>query len=507
MDRWLKNPNVVRVIALLLSVLLWFVVHMEGQQSPAQPNWTARSTSKEIEQVGIEVVGLDENRYELLSIEPNQVRIRVSGLPNVLSEVTTQTARVRLDLSAAVSGVQQIQLEPVGFPPQVDVDLFPSSVTVTLEEKLMREMPVVIDVTGEPGQGLVAGTPTVQPNRVYVTYRESGIDEIEVVRGTVDVSGAETSVRKQIRLFAYNGNGERMDAVIEPSVVEVEVPITHPARTMPLQIQLIGEPAPGYSVASFDQTPLEVAVFGEERVLERLEFYAGGSVDITGWDADRTVSVTVPLIEGVSQVEPVTAEVKVRIVPAVRRDYSGVKLKLAGERGNLEAIIRDPQSGVMTITLEGAAETLDELDADDIDLIVDVSNLTEGVHQVEVSYSLPAFVRVVEDGTPATVTVEIRDPGAEVTGGSPAEPPVDDGEPGGDANEGEGSPQPDDGDGEDGTDQASDPANQQQGRQSHVNDGGKPAGSGMTGGEAGRPDEAEPKLPAAGLRQLFGTGA
>src|SRR5690606_26443010 len=128
--------------------------------------------------------------YELVAIEPSLVRVRVSGLPNVLNRVTTQTARVRLDLGAAVSGVQQMQLMPVGFPEQVEVEMFPSSVTVTIEEKLVREMPVTIDVTGEPAEGYVAGTPTATPNRVYVTYRESGIDDIAAVRGTVDVGGA-----------------------------------------------------------------------------------------------------------------------------------------------------------------------------------------------------------------------------------------------------------------------------------------------------------------------------
>lgn len=419
MDKWLRNPNVVRIIALLLSVLLWFVVHMESQQSPGQTNWTERSTSKEIEQVGIEVVGLDENRYELVSIEPTQVRVRVSGLPNVLSRVTTQTARVRLDLGEATSGMQQIRLEPVGFPEQVDVEIFPSSVLVVIEEKLMREMPVNIELIGNPAAGLVAGTPTVQPNRVYVTARESGIDEIAAVRGVVDISGADSTIRKQIRLFAYNKDGKETEAVIEPSVVEVEVPITLPAKTMPLQIRLIGEVAAGFSVASVEQTPQDVAVFGNEEVLAGLEFYAGGVVDLTGLSADATVTVDLPKINGVSQVEPATAQVAVKIVPAARKQLDNVRLNLAGVRNNLEAVIMNPSDGLMTVTLEGAPDTLADIGPEDIDLIVDVSNLAEGIHQVEVSYSLPAFVHVVNNGSPATVTVNIRHPDAEETGGTP----------------------------------------------------------------------------------------
>lgn len=451
MDRWLRNPNVVRVIALALGVLLWFVVHMESQQAPVQTSWSGRSTSKEIEGVGIEVVGLDESRYELVSIEPSLVRVRVSGLPNILSRVTTQTARVRLDLGSATSGVQQMQLEPVGFPEQVEVEIFPSSVTVTIEEKLVREMPVVIDVTGEPAEGFVAGTPTVTPNRVYVTYRESGIDDIAVVRGTVDVSGAGGPVRKQIRLFAYNGKGERVEALIEPSVVEVEVPVSHPAVTLPLKIGITGEPAGGYSVAGVEQKPLEVAVFGEERVLSRLEFYDGGSVDVTGLKQDAAFNLTLPKIDGVSQVEPETVQVKVRIVPSARKTFTGVKLNVSGVRSGFAASIREPREGVMPVTLEGAADILDHLDAGDIDLIVDVSNLAEGVHQVDVTYGLPAFVRVVHDGAPPAVTVEIRPAAADETGASPEAPPDDGGAAGGAAGpggSGDGAGGPDGGPGE-----------------------------------------------------------
>lgn len=492
MDKWLRNPNVVRIVALLLSILLWFVVHMEGQQNPSQTGWTERSTSKEIEQVGIEVVGLDESRYELLAIEPTQVRIRVSGLPNVLSRVTTQTARVQLDLTNAASGVQQIQLKPAGFPEQVEVEIFPEAVMVTLEEKLMREMPVDIRVTGQPAGGFVVGTPTVQPNRVYVTMRESAIDQIAAVRGTVDVSGADTLVRKQIRLFAYNEDGERMEAVLEPSVVEVEVPVTHPGRTMPLQILLTGEPAPGYSVASVEQTPLEVVVFGNEQVLSWLEFYYGGSVDIASLSTDVSVPITLPKINGVSQVEPETAQVDVRIVPATRAAVEGVRLNPSGVRPDLEAVIRDPAEGVMTVMLEGAPETLAGIGPEDIDVIVDVSGLPEGIHEVELSYSLPAFVRVVEDETPASVTVEIREPGASEADGPAVGTPdgaADDG--GEDEATGDGGPSA----GLPGTGVGNETAGQEKGNESEQVSHGN--GNGQRDGN----------VPTARMRKHLGTGA
>src|SRR5690606_15082086 len=113
MDNWIRNSKVVYIIALVLSVLLWLVVHMEGrQQTPTVVAETERS--KEINGVSIDTVGLDETKYFLVSIDPSEVRLRVTGKPADLAKVTTQNAKVQLNLAEAVSGQQRIALEPVG---------------------------------------------------------------------------------------------------------------------------------------------------------------------------------------------------------------------------------------------------------------------------------------------------------------------------------------------------------------------------------------------------------
>jgi len=101
-------------------------------------------------------------------------------------------------------------------------------------------------------------------------------------------------------------------------------------------------------------------------------------------------------------------ELKLHISPSERRTFTNVKLMVAGVVEPLEAVVTNPPDGLTSVTLEGAPEVLSRLTPNDIDLIVDVGNLSVGVHQVNVSYSLPAFVRVVEE-TPTTVTVEVKE--------------------------------------------------------------------------------------------------
>jgi len=407
MDKWLRNQNVVLGIALIIALLLWLVVHMEDQkQTPKIAVET--NNSREIDDVSIEAVGLDVSKFGLVSISPEDVRLRVIGKSSVLSQINPKTVKVRLDLSNAVKGKQSMKLIAIGFPSKVEVEIIPSNVTVTIEEMLTKEMSVVVESKGKAAEGLVVGAPIVQPNRVFVTTTESQIDQIAVIKGEIDVNGAEENVKRQIKLAAYNSNGEKIEADIAPPIVEVEVPISLPSKTVPLQIKINGTPAPGYSLSSYEQNPMEVVVYGDQQMLNGIDFYDGVLVDITNLSGDRTVTVDIPLKTAIARIEPSKVEVKLHISPSERRTFTNVKLMVAGVVEPLEAVVTNPPDGLTSVTLEGAPEVLSRLTPNDIDLIVDVGNLSVGVHQVNVSYSLPAFVRVVEE-TPTTVTVEVKE--------------------------------------------------------------------------------------------------
>ncbi len=406
MNRWISNPNVIRIIALVLSILVWIVVHMEGRQQNTS-SVTPTETSREIENVSITMGGLDDQKFTLVSVEPREVKLRLVGRSSDLRRITSQSFSVQLDLSGVVKGEQRIMLRPEGFPSQVDVEIIPANVLVVVEEKLTKEMPVVVETTGNPATGLVVGTPVVQPNRVYVTVPESSLHGVAVVKGQIDVEGAKENVKKQVKLVAYNENGEVVNAVIDPSVVEAEVPINLPSKVVPLQVKLNGTPASGFSLASFEQSLSEIVVYGDQQRLNALDFYNGVETDITGLSESRTVTVDIPVLQGLSKVEPTKVEIKINIVPSVQRTFEDVKLAVSSIGDQYEVDVVDPLEQMIDVTLEGSPEVLSRLKSEDIDLIVDVSNLPIGTHQVTVSYSLPAYVRVV--GEPAVVTVDIKE--------------------------------------------------------------------------------------------------
>lgn len=153
MDKWLRNVNVVRVVALMVGVLLWFIVHMDETVNDNSGTAQSQITENTIYNVTVKTTGLDTQRYAIVSMDPTQVDITVRGKPEQLLEVNTKTgqSRIEADLSNVTLGENQILLKAISFPSGVTVEkIEPAQVNVIVEEVVQKEVPVRVDVTGQP---------------------------------------------------------------------------------------------------------------------------------------------------------------------------------------------------------------------------------------------------------------------------------------------------------------------------------------------------------------------
>lgn len=417
MDRWFSNINVIRVVAIVLGVLLWVIVRLDVQNSSTgtQPSLT----SEKITNVSISVVGLDENRYSLVSIDPQTVNVELNGTASAIRRISTRDYKVELDLSAVEPGEQLVRLRPSGFPNGVEVNIDPPNVYVTVEEKQRREMPATIDVTGTPAEGYTAGDPIVEPNRVNVTVSGTLGEQLDKVVGEVSVDGATSTVKDQVKLAALDKNGKPLDVVISPPVVDVEVPVSSPFKTVPLQINLNGEPPAGYAVGAFEQNVSEVTVYGKQAYLNSLEFYDGLSIDLSRLTETTDYEFTIPVLEGIELVSPAAVTARVTIVPSTTTTIDSITLSVNGKSDEYGYKLVSPTDSTFNVTVEAAPDIAATLTKDDVKAIVNVSNMPAGVHQLPVEYNLPSFVKAAS-GNVQHVTLEItpKADGAGADGGN-----------------------------------------------------------------------------------------
>jgi YbbR domain-containing protein len=419
MDKWLRNTNVVRIVALILGIMLWGIVHMEEKNSGINPVSSGIREDK-INEVSI-TPQYDASQYVISSLEPSKVTVLLSGKDSALKKVSTVSYKIVLDLTNVKEGEHNLPLRASGFPANVQVQIIPSTVKVTLEKQERKEVPVVINVRGEPGTGLKAGQPIVKPNKVNVTLPASRLDDVNSVVGEISVDKATSAVSKQVKLQALDKAGKELSVDINPAVVDVEVPITSPFKTVPLQLKYVGEPAKGFSVASVMPEKDKVTVYGTQRDVDSLEFYQGPDIDLTGLSESKDITLTMPLRGKVTQIDPLQLKVHVEIVPTATKAIENVPLTIIGQNDAYDTKIAVPDTGRVNLLLEGAQAILDGLKQQDVQAIVNVSNLPPGRHDVPVTLNLPAFVR---KGTAPELraTVEIATKPGTTAGGGAAAP-------------------------------------------------------------------------------------
>jgi YbbR domain-containing protein len=407
MDKLLRSNNVVKAIALLIGILLWFVVHHDVSKS--SPTATAPASGEQtINDVKIVSYKLDETHFSLQKIDPEYVNITIKGKQTDLAKLNTSAIQVQVDLSNAAVGTHAYPLKVINVQNGFTVTLVPSIVYVTLEELQKKEFPVTINVVGIPSAGYIVGQPIVNPNRVHVTLKTSELKIVDSVRAEVSVDKADIAISKQVKLTAFGKDGNPVDATITPAVVDVEIPVTVPFKEMPLQVKVIGNPAKGYSIASMTQSVKRVTVFSSQAALDQMEFYEGPIVDVTDLKDNKKITLDIPLKNKDIRVDPTKVDITLEIVPSTTLTMNNIPLRISGENASFVTKIILPEKPEIQAVLEGAPDLLGKLTLQDVQAIVDVSNLAPGKHELAINLSLPMFIKQAEQ-PPQTLkaTVEI----------------------------------------------------------------------------------------------------
>lgn len=405
-DRWLNNVNVVRVVAVLIGILLWLVIRLNYDQiTPGGNNPIFQSDT--IVDAKVTVRNLDEEQYYLSSLTPEAVNILVEGPTSALNRIPSSEYAIVADLSGLAEGTHEVTLIAENFPYGVSVMLEPSTVSVTIERMETKQFDVVIETIGTPAEGLRAGVPVVNPARVHATVPEGRLNDIQSIRGQVNIQGATDTITREVKLEAYDSNGQLMNGVtISPSIVSVEVPITPPLRSVPLQVNLTGRLPGGLSVADVSTDIDYITIYGPQEVIDRIDFYEGLTVDLSTITEDTTLTLEVPLNHQITNVEPSEVVVTIDVEPTVQRTFREVPIRMFGETEDTEIELTSPENGTISITVGGAAQLVNRLSAGDVQVILDVSNITPGSYVLPLRVTLPKYISLIAaDELRASVTV------------------------------------------------------------------------------------------------------
>ncbi|GAA4702952.1 YbbR-like domain-containing protein [Brevibacillus fulvus] len=410
MDRWINSPWVARIIALLLASMMWMAVNLE-----AEPEAAMDSTQPVfIDGVKLEVY-YDSDQFEVVKV-PQTVKVALeSNNPFYRHNfIPPDSYEVYVDLRGQGKGTHRVNVQYRGFPEEAKVGIIPNQVDVTLEEKKTVEKEVQVETLGQVAPGYTAGEPIVKPFRVLVKVPESRVDDIALVKATVNLDQATETIKTTVPLKVVDKAGNEIDKVeVNPLTVGVEVPVTSPFVKVPIKLNLVNELPDGYSLASVQMNTEEATVYGPKEVIDpaKLSTYPGPEIDLSKITSDHLVQLKMPLLDKIVKVDPDYLQVSLKVVKSSTKRLERVPIRVTGLSENTEArVLSADGKELSTIDFDviGAAEILQQMKLDDVQVVADVSNLPPGVHEVALNYiyNQPDYLKTGPTAL-KTVTVEI----------------------------------------------------------------------------------------------------
>ena len=388
----MNNRWFMRIVALLLALMLFMSVSFETQPKSSSPS-VPTDSSKHVETLAdVPVTTYYDEEKTVVSGVPETVNVVLEGKVNVTkTEALQRDIEVYAELMDLGKGTHKVELKYRNVSKNINVTIEPSIITATIKEKVTVEYPVEIEFINmdKIAEGYVADTPIVKPNIVKLTGAKEDMDQIALIKALVDLKDVSETVVQEARVAVYDKNQNALSVIVEPSIVEITVPISSPSKKVPFKIVRKGSVRDGLSIQSIESIPNEVTIYGSQKVLDGIEFIDGVSVDLGEVTEDTTLDVKIPLPEGIEKISPETIQIEVDVEEEKRTTLSNLPIQSFGLGEGLSLQFLTPETGTLDVSLLGAQSILDKIKPSDIELYINVTNLGSGEHDVSIEVNGP----------------------------------------------------------------------------------------------------------------------
>lgn len=388
------------VMSVLLAMIIWGVATIES--NPSREGY--------LNNVPLELVNRPDDLV-IFEKTVERVRLKIRAPQVSWDQLQVTSFRVHANLARLNAGEHTLPIQAQPNDPRVSIlTVEPSEVRVRLEPIKARTMDVRCDVLDVPPIGFTYRAPTVTPSQVIVSGAAILVDRVNEVSADVYLRGAKATFEREITAQARDAQGNVVTGVtISPTVVLVKVPIEQRVGYKDVSIKTVlkGAAASGYWISNVVVNPSTVTIIGNPDILAKIPgFVETVPIDVTGATTDLTKRAVLSLPEGVSVLNNEGVTVQISVTPllggqTVRRKISVQNLK----RGQTVTISPDS----VEVILSGPVPSLQNLAADDVQVVVDVANLAVGMHQLKPrAIVVPGALRV-QNIVPDTVQVTLAD--------------------------------------------------------------------------------------------------
>jgi YbbR domain-containing protein len=389
MDRLMDNPWFIKVVALVLAILLFGSVPKNDPDKPGDVNVPSDEKVETIEEVPVKTY-YDTDTLVVSGV-PETVTITLQGPKNLVQQAKAlRNFEVFVDLTKAEMGKQRVPITIKDISDRLTVTIEPGYANVSIQEKVTKEFRVEAEFSRNlVEEGYIAEKPTVSPSKVQITGAKDIVDRITYVKATVNSNGKiSDSITREASVLVLDKEMNKLNVHVEPGTVEVTIPVKSSNKKVPINIVQKGTPPAGVTIDSIKLETKEAEIIADPDVLANVE-QVRVEVDVSKISSDTVLTLPVIIGNGVVKVAPETVEVSVNVTKQSEKTVSNIPIEIAGADDELQVDFLDPANGQTTITVSGPSDIVSALDADSFKILMDVSGLGEGAHEVNLKVTAP----------------------------------------------------------------------------------------------------------------------
>ncbi len=383
LEKLLGKKQTLIVVSLILALAVFFIIDSEGNilvDQYAEILYDQKVTATYNEEAYV-VEGL-----------PDSVDITLVGQKrHIFLAKQSPNGGVTVDLTGLKPGQHKVTLKYTQQLKSIDYRLDPSTVTVTIYDKVSTTKSLTYDVLHQDDLDTKLNIDSVELDRseVIVKGAEYKLDEVATVRALVDIDNFPTQeagemTLENVPLVAYDANGKIVDVEIVPKTVTAKVTISSPSKEVPIKIVPKGELAFGKAIRSLSSNIDSLTVYGSEEALEKFDSLEV-EVDVTGLDKNKEYTVTLKRPNGVTEISEKTITVNVTLDTSTTREIDNVSIateNLDTSKYRVQALSEEDSR--VTVVVTGSKSIIDSIDSSSIYAYVDLDGLGVGEHEVEV---------------------------------------------------------------------------------------------------------------------------
>lgn len=294
-----------------------------------------------------------------------------------------------------------------------EIDVSPSSLKVTLEDKVEQAFMVSVSTTGTASNGFEVGsTEILQGKNIYIAGPESVMKIINQVVAPISVTGMNSDMTLASSLKVTDKNGSELTdsqmsnlefkdgngAVITDGIVQVKVDMWRVKTDIPIEVKTTGTPKFGYQVVGIETVPVTITLAGTEKALETLgdKFTLLDKISVAG--ASENISQEIDVTNTLAEMEGVKliTDADPNIIVEVQIEKSGdtilsiplSSIDLINKPANMNLVFTPADK--ISIAVHALDQEADQLTAEDVKVSVDLKDCEqEGNHEVAIQAVLP----------------------------------------------------------------------------------------------------------------------